>query len=198
MAHIVRLIGQNDQPCLEVLVPKDKLRISVEMFQQLYPGERLWIDGAVVQLAGGPPPTDAGAPPGDTSPAPPRAASPAPPGAGSPAAPVQAQLGDPMLANMNTILQMNAMLLAEHMANQQRLTDDMVQQYRKVRASLEEVDLMARGARVIEFQEMLRGIKAMNASTHIGSPEGRRSWNSEQLERFVIGGLKAAKIIQDA
>ena len=103
-----------------------------------------------------------------------------------------------MLAHMNTILQMNAMLLTEHMAHQQRLTDDMVQQYRKVRASLEEVDLMARGARVIEFQEMLRGIQAMNASTRIGSPEERRSWNSEQLERFFIGGLKAAKIIQDA
>lgn len=99
---------------------------------------------------------------------------------------------------MNTILQMNAMLLTEHMAHQQRLTDDMVQQYRKVRASLEEVDLMARGARVIEFQEMLRGIQAMNASTRIGSLEERRSWNTEQLERFVIGGLKAAKIIQDA
>lgn len=191
MAHIVRLIGQNDQPYLEVVVPKDKLRISVEMFQQLYPGERLWIDGAVVQLAGGPPPID-------TSPAPPRAASPAPPGAVPPMAPVQAQVGDPMLAHLNTILQMNAMLLTEHMANQQRLTDDMVLQYRKVRASLEEVDLMARGARVIEFQEMLRGIQAMNASTRIGTPEERRSWNSEQLERFVIGGLKAAKIIQDA
>lgn len=194
MAHIVRLLGQNDLPCLEVHVPKDKLRISVELFQQLYPGERLWIDGAVVQLAGGVPPTDTGATPGGAAPAP----SPAPPRAASPAPPVQAQPSDPTLAHMNTILQMNAMLLTEHMAHQQRLTDDMVQQYRKVRASLEEVDLMARGARVIEFQEMLRGIQAMNASTRIGSPEERRSWNSEQLERFVIGGLKAAKIIQDA
>lgn len=168
------------------------------MFQQLYPGERLWIDGAVVQLAGGPPPTDAGAPPGGTSPASPRAASPTPSGAVSPAPPVQTQAGDPMLAHMTTILQMNAMLLREHMANQQRLTEDMVQQYRKVRASLEEVDLMARGARVIEFQEMLRGIQAINASTRVGGPEERRSWNSEQIERFVIGGLRAAKIIQDA
>lgn len=168
----------------------EKLRESVEMFQQLYPGARLWIDGALLQLAGGPPPAEAGTPSGG--------ASTAPPGATSPAAPVQAQAGDPMLAHMSTILQMNAMLLTEHMAHQRRLTDDMVQQYRKVRASLEEVDLMTRGARVIEFQEMLRGIQAMNASTRMDSPEERRSWNSEQIERFVIGGLKAAKIIQDA
>jgi hypothetical protein len=172
VAHVVKLIDQNNQICLEVHVPSEKLRESIELFQQLHPGARLSIDDAIVQLAG---------------------ASASPTSLG--VTPSGGEQSDPMLAQMRSMLQLNAMLFAEHMERQRLLTDDMVHQYRQVRESLQEVDLMARGARVIEFQEVLRGIQTMNAGPRTGSAEERRGWRSEQLERFFIGGLKATKII---
>lgn len=173
MAHVVKLIDQNNQTCLEVHVPSEKLGESIDLFQQLHPGSRLSIDNTIILLGGVPPPT-------------------ASPGV-APAS--SGEQPDATLAQMRGALQLNAMLFAEHMERQRLLTEDMVHQYRQVRESLQEVDLIARGARVIEFQEVLRGIQAMNAGPRTGTAEERRSWRSEQLERFFIGGLKATKII---
>ena len=174
--HVVRLLDAQDRACLEVHVPKDKLQESVELFLRLYPGKRLWIDGTIVQL-GGDNVSSAGSPP-----------------AGSP----EIRPADPALAPMAAILKLGSMMFAEHLECQRRLTDEMMQQYSKVRTTLEEIDLMTRGARVIEFQEYVRGLQAMNAGSRRVEGEERRSWRNEQFERFVIGGLKATKIVKDA
>lgn len=180
--HVLRLIDEQNRPCLEVHVPRDKLEESVELFLRLYPGKRLSIDGTIVQLGGSAPTT---AP----------AASPSGPVAGTG---VDVRGAEPMLDSVATLARLSSLMFAEHLECQRRLTDEMMQQYRKVRASLEEVDLMSRGARVVEFQEYLRGLQAMNASPLPASGEERRSWRNEQFERFLIGGLKATKIVKDA
>ena len=36
------------------------------------------------------------------------------------------------------------------------------------------------------------------AGAPLGEVEARRSWRSEQFERFLIGGLKATKLVGDA
>lgn len=174
--HVVRLLDAQDRACLEVHVPKDKLQESVELFLRLYPGKRLWIDGTIVPLGG----------------------AEAPVAGPSPAGSADVHSADPMFAHMATVMKLSTMMFAEHLECQRRLTDEMMQQYSKVRASLDEIDLMTRGARVIEFQEYVRGLQAMNAGPRRGDAEERRSWRNEQFERFLIGGLKATKIVKDA
>lgn len=143
------------------------------MFQQRYPGGRLQIDETMVQLAGG--------------------------SAGGAAVvpPVQGPATDVVPAQETGLMQMQALMIAEHMELQRRLTEDMVAQYRRVRTSLEEVDLMARGARVVEFQEVLRAIRGSDVDAMANEAE-RRASRREQIERFFLGGLKATKLVQDA
>lgn len=174
---VLSLIDQYDRACLEVHVPSDKLQEAQDLFQRLYPRGRLSIDGRIVDL-GGPPASAAAAAPNGATPAGPSAPAPG---------------VDPTFAHTAAAAQINTMLFKEHMECQRSLTEDMVQQYRRVRASIEEVDLMTRGARVIEFQEMIRAIQVM--SPQRGTPEERSAWRHEQFERFFIGGLKATKIL---
>lgn len=171
--HVLKLIDQNGSELFAVTVPKDRLKEAMLMFQQRYPGGRLQIDETVVQL------------PGDGA------------GGAAVAAPVQGPTIGPVPAQMAGMLQMQAQMIAEHMELQRRLTEDMVEQYRRVRTSLEEVDLMARGARVVEFQEMLRAIRSPDVDAAANEAE-RRALRREQFERFVLGGLKATKLIPDA
>lgn len=172
--HVLSLIDQYDRACLEVHVPSDKLQEAQDLFQRLYPRGRLSIDGRIVEMGG---PAAASAP---------NQATPA-----GPFAPGQAV--DPTFAHTAAAAQINTMLFKEHMECQRSLTEDMVEQYRRVRASIEEVDLMTRGARVIEFQEMIRAIQVM--SPQRGTPDERSAWRHAQFERFFIGGLKATKIL---
>lgn len=177
--HVLSLIDQHDRACLEVHVPSDKLREAAELFQRLYPQGRLSIDGHIVAL-GGPPASVAGGTPHGAV-------------AAVPSAPAQGF--DLTVAHTTAAAQINTMLFKEHMDCQRSLTEDMIQQYRRVRASIEEVDLMTRGARVIEFQEMIRSLQAMSASPQRGTPDERGAWRQAEFERFFIGGLKATKIL---
>ena len=171
--HVLKLIDQSGSTLFEVTVPKDRLQDAVVMFQQRYPGGRLQIDETLVQLAGGSA------------------------GGAAVASPVQGPTADVVPAQVTGLLQMQALMIAEHMELQRRLTEDMVAQYRRVRTSLEEVDLMARGARVVEFQEVLRAIRGSDVDAMESEAE-RRALRREQIERFFLGGLKATKLIQDA
>jgi hypothetical protein len=172
IVHVVRLLDAQDRACLEVHVPSDKLQASVEMFLRLYPGKRLWIDGTIVQLASAEAPGSA------------------------PASPSSMDI--PGGAAVESLVKLRSMMFAEYLESQRLLTEEVRHQFARIRESLEEVDLMARGARVVEFQEYLRAITAMNASPRSGEAEEPRSWRNEQFERFVIGGLRATKLINDA
>lgn len=179
--HVLKLLDQHDRACLEVHVPKEKLQESVALFLRLHPGKRLSIDGTIVQLGESPAPPQPTAATNNTA---------VTDSAGNPSA-------DAMLTPMTAMLRLGSMMFAEHIECQRRLTEEMIEQYRKVRTSLAEIDLMSRGVRVVEFQEIIRGIQAMNGVGQRPQAEEGRSWRNPQFERFLIGGLKATKIVED-
>lgn len=186
MPHVVRLLDPHDRACLEIQVPEDKLHTCVAMMQQMYPGAKLWIDGSVVQLDGG---ATGGGHAAPSSPAPrtSEAQVPAPAVAGQPLDFVQAQIAATM--------RLHDISFRQWIEREHRATESLAEGYQHVRNALKEVDLMARGIRVVEFQEVIQAVKALNAGLHPRVVEERRSVIGDRIERFLLGGLKATKII---
>lgn len=166
MPHVVRLLDPHDRACLEIQVPEDKLHTCVAMMQQMYPGSKLWIDGSVVHLDGG---ATGG---GHTAPSPPaprtsEAPASAPAVAGQPLDFVQAQIAATM--------RLHDISFRQWIEREHRATESLAEGYQHVRNALKEVDLMARGIRVVEFQEVIQAVKALNAGLHPRVVEERRS-----------------------
>lgn len=185
MAHVVRVLDPQEKPCFEIHVPEDKLPACKAMLQKKYPGTRLWIDGDVVQLDG----VEDGAGPPVSGPPAPRASETTPP------ALVAEHAVNFVQAQIAATMKLHDISFRQWIEREHRATESLAEGYQHVRNAMREVDLMARGMKVVEFQEVIHAVKALNAGLSPRVVEERRSAIGDRIERFLLGGLKATKII---